>query len=183
MKATAYPHPHRAPDAVCLADVAPRIAPTTSAAVAPNFVPPASPERPTPKGTVRKYKIHAAPKLSNRDVGDVVLSVCVVCACSTDDFYSRYRTPPIIAARQIVTKLFRENSNLAYPEIARVTGRPTHSTTITQYQSLARKIGLPRGHKDRAVKLRSGVVLDIVDLLEQATDMLGLKPATQSEAA
>lgn len=118
--------------------------------------------------------LSATPRLTPRDIPTVLHVACNVCGCSTDDLYSRSRHPSMVAARQIVVRLLRDNSHLSFPEIARVMGRENHSTTITQYQRIESLLKLPRGDAWRLVQVTSRTTADIGEMLELAEMGLGL---------
>jgi chromosomal replication initiator protein len=63
--------------------------------------------------------------------------VCRVLGVEFEDVLGTRRHPPVVLARWLIFHLARRHTRLSYPEIARATGRPTHSTVVAGDQRMA----------------------------------------------
>lgn len=64
-------------------------------------------------------------------ISDVMLAACEASGCTLDEMRSNRRTPRIVLAREVCIVLARELTNFSFPELARLMGRPNHSSVIT----------------------------------------------------
>lgn len=188
MKASAYSHPKKAPNAAPLQLATPETIPTPKTQPEAVKVPPIVPEpsnanrqNPPKERRPRPIRINPTPRLTQRDIPELIRRACMECVCSTEDFYSRRRHASTTTARMIVVKLLRENSNLSFPEIAHATARPNHSTTIEQYQRMNARLLLPCGDELRRAQLTLTYAADIGVLLGAVTEAIGL-PALSDES-
>jgi chromosomal replication initiator protein len=70
----------------------------------------------------------------------IIATVCHQLGVEQTDFTGRGRHPRVVLARSVVAVLARRLTTLSFPEIARAMGRPNHSTIITAYQRLTRRM-------------------------------------------
>lgn len=83
---------------------------------------------------------------------DILRRVCERLHVDRADLSSRTRHPRVVLARSVIVWLCRKLTTLSFPEIARVLGRPNHSTVITALQRLNRLLG-----EHKSVDLGSGL--------------------------
>lgn len=67
-------------------------------------------------------------------------AVCRALRVAASEFVGSGRHKRVVLARSITALLARRLTTASFPEIARATGRPNHSTIVTAHQRLARQI-------------------------------------------
>lgn len=70
----------------------------------------------------------------------IVSQTCAALNVDTADLSGKTRHKRVVLARAIITHLARQMTTHSYPEIARIIGRPNHSTVITAHQRLAKQL-------------------------------------------
>lgn len=94
-------------------------------------------------------------------VKKIMLAACNLCGASESDMGSTTRHPKVVEARMLTVVAAREATTASYPEIARVIGRPNHSSTCTMHSRYEELIGTDEGvdlpGKVRAIIEASGV--------------------------
>lgn len=103
----------------------------------------------------------------------VINSVFVRFGVDVDEITSNRRTPRVVSARAVMVCALREFTTRSYPEIAKLMGRPNHSSSITSHQRLIWLLTLDFGDARRAVPFSDGTK-DIGDLLAAVrADIMG----------
>lgn len=106
----------------------------------------------------------------------VVSSVLAILGVSPEQFRSDSRHPRYVLARRLAARLLRECTFNSWPSIARIMGRPNHSSVIDAYQRLDHLLALPRGHADRAIRIGEREI-DIQTLLDHLRIALSPTPS------
>lgn len=65
------------------------------------------------------------------DPSNAINAACRELGVTGEDVFACGRHPAVVLARMVIFTLLRRHSHLSYPDIARATGRPNHSTIIT----------------------------------------------------
>ncbi len=86
----------------------------------------------------------------------IIEAVLMVCVVSREDLAGKGKHPREVAARMLCTRLLHEHTLYSYPEIARLIGRPNHSTVITADKRLERLLSLPDKDPRRLIRTRLG---------------------------
>lgn len=92
--------------------------------------------------------ISAVKPLGSCDAIDFVVSGCGI---AKESLGSRTRHPQVVWARRLIIRCLRDHTTLSYPELAKVLGRPNHSTIITAYFRFADILYLPFGAAEREI--------------------------------
>ncbi len=71
---------------------------------------------------------------------EIIGQTCLALGVERSELGASTRHKRVVLARALITHLCRELTTMSFPEIARVLGRPNHSTVITAHQRLARQI-------------------------------------------
>lgn len=70
----------------------------------------------------------------------IVSHTCTALGVETSDLAGKTRHKRVVLARAVITHLARQLTTHSYPEIARIIGRPNHSTVITAFQRFAKQL-------------------------------------------
>lgn len=102
---------------------------------------------------------------------EIVAGVCSFFRVELDELKGRGRHPRVVLARSAAAWLARSMTTMSFPEIARVLGRPNHSTVVTACQRIGKSIegdeAMDLG-RDRAIPELAGLsVRDAVERLRQ----------------
>lgn len=139
--------------------VPPRSLPTPPTPDPAPVPPPAATKRPPPRPrpTPPTEPVTVSPTIAvvRRPVlaSKVRQEVLEAMGVTFEEISGRTGHPLVVWARRIITRLCRTYTTLSYPEIAKVVGRPNHSTVITADQLLDALLKLPPGHPSRAIPL------------------------------
>lgn len=83
-----------------------------------------------------------------RALYNIVAAVCAASGVSVDDLLSRRRHRRVVLAREAVVILARSTTDASYPEIAMAIGSANHSTVITAYRRVERRVESRDGPDD-----------------------------------
>jgi chromosomal replication initiator protein len=102
---------------------------------------------------------------------EIVAGVCATFRVDTSELMGRGRHPRVVLARSAAAWLARSMTTMSFPEIARVLGRPNHSTVVTACQRIGKQIEadepMDLGH-DRPIPELSGLsIREAVERLRQ----------------
>lgn len=101
----------------------------------------------TPREALARFKSHVCGTVdvaatsgfkrpSSLEYPVLAQKVCDVFRVRYDQLGDSGRHKRVVAARMFIVHLMREHTKYSYPEIARMMGRPNHSTVITAHQRL-----------------------------------------------
>ncbi len=80
------------------------------------------------------------PYIPSRQRGLAIIEIiCARCRVSVADIGDSIRHPRVVIARAVMVHLLRTHTTLGFPDIARMMGRPNHSTVITAYQRIKKQ--------------------------------------------
>lgn len=106
----------------------------------------------------------------------IIEGVCEYYKVSLSQVQDTGRHPMVVMARATATHLIRHSTQLSFPDIAKLLGKPNHSTVITAYQRLNALIAADFVVIDR----KHGVHMKLRDVLVYLRKQLGVTHGVRS---
>ncbi len=101
-------------------------------------------------------------------IEDIIRAACHYTDTTDADVAAKIRHPRVVLCREVIAYVARRLTLLSFPEIARRCGAPNHSTTITAYQRIDRRM-MHEPSKPCAVEDDQGKPISIHELVALVT--------------